>query len=462
MKMQKFRLSMRILVLINMVGLTSCAYYNTYYNTEKYFNEAVKKMEEQEDPQRRASAVRNDFDKTVKQASKVLQFYPESKYIDDALLIIGRSFYYMEDYHKAERKFEELMENFPESEFVPVTKLWLAKTHLQLNQFDQTEIELKLIIEKEKKKDLRSEARFWLAESYFAQEKFARAAESYKEAAKDLKNRNLKLKAFWQLGEINKQQGNDVAAADYFQAASKETKNQDEKFRAMLEYGKAYSNAKEFKKATRIFLNLIDKFYTYKEVGLAKLELGRTLEMNGKQDEALDWYNDIIENHQRTEASLGAYLQLGLYEETIRYDYEKADEYYTKAKSQSTKGEAVEIVARRESDIKQLIQLEKQIAQLNQQIKSVEERAAQPDTNGVAADDSSNADSELKDDESDEPAPRGKQRNTRIGRKQKMLTVADLDSLNFELMKQKLALAEHFLLQYDKPDSAVVQYLDIL
>ncbi|MCB9501843.1 MAG: tetratricopeptide repeat protein [Deferribacteres bacterium] len=464
--MQKNNLLVIVFYFTAMTIFTSCAYYNTFYNTEKYFNGAIEKMEAEEEAEKISSSVTTEFDKTIKQASKVLQFYPDSKYIDDALMIIGQSFYYMEDYHKAERKFEELMENFPESEFVPATKLWLAKTHLKLNQYDQTEIELRLLIEKEKRKDIRTEARFWLAESYFSQEKFDKAAESYKEAANDLKDRKLKVTAYWQLGEINKEQQNFIAAADYFQAASKITKDQDKQFNALLEYGKAYSHGKDYQKATRIFLNLIDKFYTYKEVGLAKLELGRTLEMDGKQNEALDWYNEIIEDHPRTEASLGAYLQLGLYEETIRSDYDKAEEYYTKAKSQSSKGEAVEIVAQREKDIKQLITLEKQIAQLNEQIKSVEERAAQGDSSAVAVDDSTTAEETAsQEDESDKAANREKpatRRDKTTGKKQKILTVADLDSLNSELMKEKLALAEHFLLQYNKPDSAVVQYLDIL
>lgn len=449
-----------ISLLIIFFGLNSCAYYNTFYNTKKYFAEAKKSLEKQENTERLPSNVRNNFDKTVKQASKVLQFYPDSKYIDDSVMIIGQSFYYLRNYTKAERKFNELLENFPKSDYVPETKIWLAKSHLQLKKYDQAEIEFKVIIEKEKNKTLRNEARYWLGQCYYAEKKFDQAADAYKSVVKKLKDRRLKVDAYLRLGEINRDKGEFLTAAEYFRSAAETAKDVNVKFSAMVQFGKAHVAAKDYEKAARIFLNLIDKFFSHKEIGLAKLALGRVHQALGQTEKALEWYQVIIEDHPRTEAALGAYLELGHYEETVNYDYEKAKEYYTKGKTQSTKGDSYKEIGRRLTDIQQLISLEKKIAQLNSQIASV---IARENGTELANDAEKKVEKDvLPENEDDIPRKRKNKPQPRKLKPAKKLTAADLDSLNAVLVDQKLALAELFLFQYNRADSAFVHYLDIL
>ncbi|KAA3616532.1 MAG: hypothetical protein DWQ05_12440 [Calditrichaeota bacterium] len=460
--MLKWSKILTILFLLSLlIGLNSCAYYNTFYNTKKYFNDAMKTLKNEEETEKVSSNVRNEFNKTVKQASKVLQFYPDSKYVDDSLLMIGQSFFYMHDYHKANRTFNELLENFPTSEFVPQTKLWLAKTQLMLKNYDQAEVKLKVIIEKEKKKNIRNEARYWLAECNYAQEKWAQAGKTYRDGVNQLKDRRLKVKSYLRLGEINGQLGKYESSAEFYQDASETTKDANVQFDAMLQFGKAFKQAKDYDRAARIFLNLIDKFYSHKEVGSAKLELARTYYAKGERENALEWYKVIIEDHPRTEAAVGAYLELGMYEETVRFDYDKAQEHYTKAKTQSSTGEAVIEVGKRLEDLKLLIKYQKQIAQLNAQIASVIANADAADSSAVDSvefAEEKNEDAEFDRVDSNRPA---KSRRS-IKKNQKRLTAADLDSLNSVLVDQKVALAELFLFQYEKPDSAFVQYLDIL
>ncbi len=438
-------------------GLHGCAYYNTFYNTQKYFNEAKKMLEKQQETERLPSNVRNSFDKTVKQASRVLQFYPESKYIDDSVMIIGQSFFYMHDYHKAERKFDELLQNFPRSDYVPQTRLWLAKTHLKLKKYDQAEVEFKMIIEKERKKSLRTEARYWLAECYYVEKKYQQAETAYKAVVKKLKDRKLRRKAFLRLGEISQELQNYTAAAEFFRGAAESSKDINAQFAAMVLYGKAYIAAKDYAKASRIFFNLIDKYFSHKEIGQAKLELGRVQYALGNIDKALEWYQVIIDDHPRTEAAVGAFLELGLYEESVRFDYEKAQEYYTKGKTHSTKGEALKEITRRLVDIKQLIALKKKIVQINAQITAIIARE-----NG--ADSTAGAEETVKKKVAgidQNKARKGVQR-PRKKKPEKKLTAADLDSLHSTLNDQKIALAELFLFQYNRADSAFVQYLDIL
>ena len=82
----------------------SCAYYNTFYLARKDFNKAEENRRNTPNPQVQTAL----YTEAIKKASKLLEFYPKSKWVDDALLLIGKSYYYQAEFTKAERKFREL------------------------------------------------------------------------------------------------------------------------------------------------------------------------------------------------------------------------------------------------------------------------------------------------------------------------------------------------------------------
>jgi len=55
------------------ICLSSCAYYNTFYNTKKFFNEA-KKERERRKGDRPSSQELQKYDKTIEKASKITKF----------------------------------------------------------------------------------------------------------------------------------------------------------------------------------------------------------------------------------------------------------------------------------------------------------------------------------------------------------------------------------------------------
>ena len=134
------------------LNFTGCAYFNTFYYTKKYFNEGLKAIEREKNlaqsgtrasiqtvkspsfisSQRRTTAGSASFDKCIEKGAKLLESYPKSKWIDDCLYILGRSFYYKQDYTEASKKFEELCTVFPESKFIPEARLWWGKAFIEM------------------------------------------------------------------------------------------------------------------------------------------------------------------------------------------------------------------------------------------------------------------------------------------------------------------------------------------
>jgi TolA-binding protein len=100
------------------LGTAGCAYYNTFYFAKKYFAQA-EKLSLAAGPDKISPEAGGKYDAAIKQATKVLKYHGGSGWVDDALYLMGASFYGKREYEEALRKFDELAANYPESRWVP-------------------------------------------------------------------------------------------------------------------------------------------------------------------------------------------------------------------------------------------------------------------------------------------------------------------------------------------------------
>ena len=91
------------------------AYFNTYYNAQRAFQdaeeEAIAAKKDFLDKQTKnkifsiPQTARTKFTASIEKNSKLLSYYPTSKWVDASLLMIGKAYYYTDDDLKAERKY---------------------------------------------------------------------------------------------------------------------------------------------------------------------------------------------------------------------------------------------------------------------------------------------------------------------------------------------------------------------
>ena len=87
-------------LLLFVVFSSSCAYYNTFYNAEQYFEEAEKLRLEKDGEMIPISAM-DKYGKTIEKSKKVIEEFPESKYVNEARLLMGKARYYRSHYDLA-------------------------------------------------------------------------------------------------------------------------------------------------------------------------------------------------------------------------------------------------------------------------------------------------------------------------------------------------------------------------
>ncbi len=107
-------MAVRKLLILIILPILSCAYFNTFYNARVYFKEAEKIYRTQGQNTRESST---NYNKAIEKCSKIFEFYKTSKYLEEALYITAISYKRIGNYTQAKIKFEELLKYYPDSRF---------------------------------------------------------------------------------------------------------------------------------------------------------------------------------------------------------------------------------------------------------------------------------------------------------------------------------------------------------
>jgi TolA-binding protein len=432
--------------LIALVVLPGCAYYNTFFNTKRAYKEAVDEHARRKDKEEKPSATEiQKLDKTIEKASRLLQLHPDSKYVDDALLMLGECFYYKQEYPKALRKFEELTANFPKSHLVPRAQLWKAQVHIAREDFKSAEAVL-LDLQNQRKKDgVYNQAQYYLGEIYFRQEQYQKAAELYEQSAKRLEDRKTRAEAFMRLGES----WYKLKVRCRGQSLCQASKGRDDRLQIQRQPLNTRAKGRRYDVALRKLNNMLGEFSSHPDISWVKFEIADITLQRGEVEEAMAAFAAINSNYKRTEASAAAFYALGNIFEEKRHDYEKAKENFDKVRTENARSEYTLSALEHSKAIDEFINLKNSIALLELQRGS----AHRGNANGVAP--------QKAEARSGKPS---KNRNTSIRRypAQQLVLSNDPQKLQTDLANQRLNLADLFYQQLHLPDSAVQIYRDVI
>ncbi len=512
MKILSFKNVTKLFVLLFLLSalLAGCgAYFNTFYNAKKSFEAGEKKrlkMLEAERKrqtsvqnrgrQRRRSAPRiQEFTKAIEKASKVLELYPKSKYVDDALMIIGKSFFYQQEYIKAQRKFNELLTAFPNSRYAPEARFLLGKTLLALDQYDKAEEQFTNLLLDKKNKKFFAEARLELGDMYFQQKLYDQAVQQYEKTINKIKDKNVRTRAQIRIGECYLQLGNFRKAAAAFRRVRKFKPGVELRYQAEMKYAYCLRKLGEFSKALEVYNRLLKLTLTDYEIGTVRLQTALTYEDMKDKKNALRTFHDIIDNYPRTAAAAEAYYYLGLYELNHNRDFDMALEDFQKAQKEYPNTDFKKEIKQKITDIKQLHELEDVIwaledayerkinnvfdnsdtlLVLGRSKESAADSAALDSALAVARRDSARADSlrrlglfpaqtgrsdsVLTPEQRRAKARLDSLKQVRLKRQKGLKIPQKPEDIRKMLVQKDMQLAELFFFQLDIPDSALQEY----
>ncbi len=150
------------------LAATSCAYFNTLYNAQEKFDEAEKAQQAQMRgaggvelaPGRSPQAAQ--YELVVEKCKKLMATYPDSKHVDDAMILTAKSLYRLGQYEEAVSALDTLETRYPKSGLLDDAAFWKGKSLVAAEQYDIAAPELKAYVDKYKKHDGRPEGLYLL------------------------------------------------------------------------------------------------------------------------------------------------------------------------------------------------------------------------------------------------------------------------------------------------------------
>lgn len=456
---------LKIFLLVACFGI-QCAYYNTFYNAKATFEKAEEERKKKLTTSLSTPQVQY-YDKAIKKAFKVLENYPTSKYVDDALMILGQSFFYQNKYLKAKRKFEELLANFPNSDFALEAKLWLGRTLLKLEDFVQAEAMFKELLSAKTNRKIRSQSQFLLGELFFVKQEYSKAIQEYEKSFKEAKDKEIKAKARFQIGRCRRELQDFQRAAGDFLWVKQNSPDKQLKFDAYFNYGLILKASAKYDLAMEVFTKLLQDERNSKKFPKVRLEVAACQRFmalatketvdNGSVAEAIEQYQSIIVDYPRSEAAAEAYFRLGIIYLQELKDYAKAKDSFDKVKTENPKSEFVTEAGSWSLNIDKFLRLK-------QSIKTKEElltELSSKDSSGSVAAENQQQKFFQKSTESDSIITNEKELKNQT-ESETLLSKENPEEIAEKLARDKFLLAELYLFKFSQIDSVLALYTDIL
>ncbi len=264
-------------------------YFNTYYNMERLTAEAEDEFEFQDEKKRseprvfipnypitiaednavgpppfmvefivskqKRQPVNIKLDSILIKGSKIIAYKAKSQYVQGAIWLMAKAFFYQEDWLNSQIKCSELIDKYPDGDFSPDAHLLYSKDLLIQRKYEAGELMLSRTMDIawfKKRWDILSEALRIKAELALYQNDFEKALRPYKQAI--AQSDDAQLKAKWQL---------DMAALLFrigkFEMAQKEFRKVHsyspdyvQRFEAYLYEASSYARLHKYEEANRI------------------------------------------------------------------------------------------------------------------------------------------------------------------------------------------------------------------
>ncbi len=338
-------------------NLTS--HYNVYWNGKEALIQAEKEMEESikdnyniilpmfnYGTEAESKTVTPLLDRAIEKGSKTILKHSMRfggkeyiRWIDDAYMLIGKSYFYKQDYFSARRSFSFVQREYEEKEIKYDAMLWLARTYIQMEQFEKSEPLLNLILndmneEAKMSSDVYREFPMVYADHFLKQEKYDFAIDYLYDVISSPGEKDAKTRARFILAQIYQEDGSLDEATKLYGEVVRRNPVYEMAFQAKINMAGTYRAGEGDSKTINKYLtrmlrdskntDFLDQIY----YALAEVAFTDRKDSLGMEYLRLSVARSTVNNYQRSTSSLRlADLYFAMPE------YELAQAYYDTAVS---------------------------------------------------------------------------------------------------------------------------------
>ena len=341
-----------------LVFLQACAYFNTFYNAQEHYQMAEKIRMENFGNKLPSKAIQ-EYQSAIEKSEKVLTEYGDSKYVQDALLLKGRSHFFKNEYDSAKEVFNQLKDS-EEVFFQNETKYWLALCKWKDFRPQPAINDLKDLLEETELVDLESRIYLALGEIYLEIDRPDSAFQFLDRGAKTASNRLTREQIYFQMAELS--YGNELyqQASDNYKNVLSNTISVSRIRESNLKIIQTYRLLGDLDEAKKRIEQLLldENFNSIKgklSLELAKIELDRN-----NLDFAIQSLDQVAQDNQNTEVSVEAYYLLGnIFLKNPNIDFERANFFMNQGMKQNFNSPYKIIISNKRDSVNKIIALTK-------------------------------------------------------------------------------------------------------
>jgi tetratricopeptide (TPR) repeat protein len=238
-----------------------------------------------------------DFEKAIEKSADILREHAATKWVDDALLLIGKSYFYQSQFFSAEQKFNEVLAATSNPSTRQQAVLWNGLNMLETNRIAEGISYIQAAIDSDEydwDREILAELNLVLAQLYVEDEEFDLAIESLRAGISDVNDEKLKSRAHFLYGQLlqRSQQYEDALRA--FRSVSRKYPEYTLIYHAQVKQNEILREMGEYDQAFKNLSSMARDDKNFEQIGDLNYEIARTLQYQGEVYEAFELLNDVI------------------------------------------------------------------------------------------------------------------------------------------------------------------------
>jgi tetratricopeptide (TPR) repeat protein len=331
---------------------TSKAYHNTtaHYNGYWYANEEIRKVEDiiqkaQVDDYNRilmlfptfdttlANTYEKEIEEAIKMASIAIQRHPNSKWVDDAYILVGKARLYTLDWGNAVQTFKHVNTKSKDKDARHLAIINLVRTYIEHKEFANAQAAIDYLAKAKLSKY--NQKKFNLEKAYYYQlhQDYDNMVRNLTEADPFLKKKDRRGRIYFIIGQVYQKLGFESEAYNYYRKCLSTNPEYEVDFYARLYMAQVteisrsrdiFAARKSFRKLLKDSKNKEFQDKIYYEMGIFELKQKNI-------SEAITNFKESVRNGTNTKIDGEAFLRLGeIHYDTLR-DYPMSQAYYDSA-----------------------------------------------------------------------------------------------------------------------------------
>ena len=327
------------------------AYYNTFYNAKTQYElgvNAVERTKVQINPARPIRVYQSpakigaqNFEKVVEKSAIILREHPNSKWVDDAGLLIGKSYFFLTQFFGAEEKFDEILFTSESEELRQESIFWKGRTMLEMKryaegrQFLLTQLNS---LDYNWQPEMKAKIYVVLAEISVEQQDYEQAKIDLAENVGGLPYSPEKARAAFLLGQLHELDEEYDKAQNAYELVVEQKPPYELLFLAQKKFATIARESGQVDEAMSMFRKMLKDDKNFDIITEIQLEVGKTLKDMNKANEAESYFKTILYRsiqQPSKETKSQTYFSLGELARDYYTDYTLAAAYFDSAAKQS-------------------------------------------------------------------------------------------------------------------------------